>query len=66
MLLYEKTRVNIHNNTNEIVGERVLVLKVGSIFNKVGFYPIRIKVLAILAKRYEKEKTIYLRSNLAQ
>ena len=65
MLLYKTTRVYIHKGTNEIVGDRALVLKDGSTFHKVDFDPIRIKDLAILTNRYKNERESHLRSNYA-
>ena len=64
-LLYKVTRVYIHKSTNEIVGDRVLILKDGSIFRKTEYDPIRIKDLAILTDRYKNERGLHLRSNLA-
>jgi len=39
MLLCKITKANIHKNTNEIVGDRVLVLNDGSTFKRAEFDP---------------------------
>jgi len=67
MLLYKVTKIYIHKATGFIVGDRVLVLKDGSTYKTDEFDPIHVKDLAILTKRYEKErnKDNMLRSNLA-
>ena len=65
MLLYKTTRVYIHKGTNEIVGDRALVLKDGSTFHKDESDPIRIKDIAILTKRYKNERDQLSRINYA-
>ena len=50
--------------TGEIVGDRALVLKDGSIFKDVENDPIHVRDLAILTKRYQKENTDVLRCNM--
>jgi len=64
MLLYKTTRVYVFKRTGDLVGDRTLILKDGSLFEDSKADPIHIRDIEILTKRYEKEKAPVARCNL--
>jgi len=63
MLVYEVTKVYVLQNTGDIVGDRALVMKDGSLFTKDEYDPIHVRDLVILTKRYAKERDDHLQCN---
>jgi len=66
MLLYKTTRVYIFKKTGDIVGDRALILKDGSLFEDSKADPIHIRDIAILTRRYEKERNTMPVCNLIE
>ena len=65
MLVYQVTNVYVLSNTKDIVGDRALVLRDGSLFRKPEYDPIHVRDLAILTARYAKERESQLQCNYA-
>jgi len=63
MLVYEVTNVYVLRSTGDIVGNRALVMKVGSLFIKEEYDPINVHDLVILTNRYIKERGEQLHCN---
>ena len=56
LLTYKTMRIYVHKTTNEIVGERALVLKDGSVYKTNELDPIHVSDLAVLTELYDKEE----------
>ena len=56
LLTYKTMRIYVHKTTNDIVGERALVLKDGSVYKTNELDPIHVRDLAILTELYDKEE----------
>ena len=65
MLVYEVTSVYVLRNTGDIVGNRALVMKDGTLFSKDEYDPIHVRDLVILTNRYTKEREEQLQCNYA-
>jgi len=65
MLLYKVTKIYVFKKTGDIVGDRALVLKDGSLFDYAEFDPVHVRDLEILTRRFEKERESTLKCNMA-
>ena len=63
-MIYKVMDVYVNKSTGFIVGDRAMVLKDGSLYDKTEYDPIHVKDLARMTKDYQLDKNQTLRCNL--
>ena len=56
LLTYKTMKIYVHKTTHDIVGERALVFKDGSVYRTNELDPIHVRDLAVLTELYDKEE----------